>query len=537
MTKPSSTKVAVLVFAAALFAQGCGDSSTTPGKPAAIAPPAPTAMQNLVPEGTVGIVHIPNLKAFEDDVNRLVKAAEPTAPAVKVGDAAQEAGVEPGDIDLSRGAILAMTMAAGAQEPGITAVIPVRDAKATAAKVKSTNPGAVVDTEGDYAAVTIKGGAKRGGMPAKLGAALPEADVVVRLDMATLGKTFAPMLMAEAEQGLEAVGEAAASVKPMLDGLKSVIDGSSMWTIALRIDGGAVEVDVVMDFASGERATLPGFFKKSDLSALAKSIPEGGMFQMACSLDAERMIGALRDLMTASLAIYPEEQRAALKKLFETGTAATKHMGGGMAGTGSFGPDGMDIVMVIESPNPAEYMKVMTDMIGSADLKGTFMTVSPIEERTVEETKVRSFRLTMDASKMGEAAKTDLVESMWGKDGLHYNFAALGNRVLVSIGKDEILTRALKAAKSSSGTALSKAIAAAGPDTVGYVGIDMRAVMRFSVGVMAGITGGGKPKTPLAAGDPVPLTIALNAAPARLRTRISLDWIKLMNVMEEMKPK
>ena len=55
----------------------------------------------------------------------------------------------------------------------MTAIVPVRDDKAIAAKVKARNPGASVDAASGFAAVTPAGPYKRGGIPARLAGPIP----------------------------------------------------------------------------------------------------------------------------------------------------------------------------------------------------------------------------------------------------------------------------------------------------------------------------------------------------------------------------
>src|SRR6188472_3512947 len=86
-------------------------------------PPPPAAMMDLVPEGTVAVVYAPSVKGLEDDVHRLMDAVD-KEPGEKPGVAqlAQQMGVDAADLDMTRSAAVALTMAPGSQMPVMTAI-------------------------------------------------------------------------------------------------------------------------------------------------------------------------------------------------------------------------------------------------------------------------------------------------------------------------------------------------------------------------------------------------------------------------------
>ena len=91
----------------------------------------------------------------------------------------------------------------------------------------------------------------------------------------------------------------------------------------------------------------------------------------------------------------------------------------------------------------------------------------------------------------------------------------MGKRVVLVIGKEAMLRRALTAAKADSPTALSKAVVASGDDIVCYASFDLARMLNE---VIATLGTGDKP-----ASAPVVLTAVLNAQPDRMRARMSLD--------------
>src|SRR5262249_31099976 len=123
----------------------------------------PPAMLDLVPEGAVGIVYIPSLSGAEEAAKRLVATGSPDeARNVKLAEIAAMQGLDPADLDMSRGAAVAMVLAKDPQEPpGVTSIVPVKDEKAVAAKVKADRPGAAVETAGGFAAISPRGAYKK----------------------------------------------------------------------------------------------------------------------------------------------------------------------------------------------------------------------------------------------------------------------------------------------------------------------------------------------------------------------------------------
>ena len=189
--------------------QSGGKHGAAPGTGAAPTSAPPNAMMDLVPEGTVAVVYAPSVKGLEDDVHRIMDAAD-KEPGKKPGVAelAQQMGVDVADLDMTRSAAVALTMAPGSPMPVMTAILPVRDEKSLGAKLKAKMPEATVEAAGGYAAVTPEGPYKRrGGAPAQLKGPVPAGDLVVRLDVATLAKTSGPVLKAKEDELLEAMKE------------------------------------------------------------------------------------------------------------------------------------------------------------------------------------------------------------------------------------------------------------------------------------------------------------------------------------------
>src|SRR5262249_30622452 len=140
----------------------------------------------------------------------------------------------------------------------------------------------------------------------------------------------------------------ATSAKSVLDGVKRFVDASSVWDLAVRINGTAVETEIVMGFSDPAKSPS-GVFLKSDLAALAPGVPGDGMMSIALSIDGPKMWGLLQGFLQNSLEMYPPGTREAMKKLFESAGRGMGSMGPGMVMNGGFGPDGFEMTGVVQS--------------------------------------------------------------------------------------------------------------------------------------------------------------------------------------------
>lgn len=562
----SSRRLLAVAFACAFLVAGCGDSkkpgsnaasagggSGGGGGAAAAAPtqaPPPASMLSLSPEGTVGVVYVPNVKTLESGIERLAAlAGDKGGKAIELGQLAQMVGADLADFDLGKPAAIALTMKPGEPpDTGMTMILPVKDEKAIGAKIKGVNPGATVETAGGFAAVTPEGSYKKAGPPPSMNAPLPAGDLVIRLDVATLWKAFGPMGVSMVESQLSAMNDATGAapgsqmIKPMMDGLKAALDAASVCDLAFRLDGTAVELDVTLRFADGAKMPLEGMFGKTDLAALARAVPDDSMMLIAASVDQQRMWAAMQPFMMTSLDMYPAAERDKLRKMFEGMGDVLKSLGQGMAMSMDFSPQGMTGVGAMETKDATAYIKTMMQVTSGMEGKGATMSRTPPEERTVEGVKVTTYTMKVDASKLEGGDRPEVtaqarqtMTAMFGKEGVRVSVADLGTRALVAIGGDEPLTRAIKAAKaggSAPATPLSKALGAAGSDAVGYLRFDLGAMMAAMSRLMA--PDPAKPAPPI---ESAPMTFILNTGAKDVRLRMSVDVGKAMKVFQALMPK
>jgi hypothetical protein len=99
---------------------------------------------------------------------------------------------------------------------------------------------------------------------------------------------------------------------------------------------------------------------------------------------------------------------------------------------------------------------------------------------------------------------------------------------------------ASRAGKDAPATPLSKALAAAGPDTVAYVTIDLGTFMREMMAIASRAGGsktGRKPVIPAATSEANPVSFMLNASSKEIRARVTMDVEKVAKLAASSLPR
>lgn len=531
---------------------GCGDqkggSAGSGGGGAASATPraaAPEAILDLLPEGTVGVVYVPNVKALEDGVRRLAATTGDRRLAAKadIAKIIGELGVNAGDLDLTRPAAFAATLGSNRPEPVPTLIFAVKNESAIAGKVKARIPRAVVETAGGFAAVAPEGGYKRGTSPAQLRAPFPAGDVAVRLDVAALWRKFGPRVLTAVESELEwkrkGSEPAAALAQPVVDQARSILDAASVLDLAVRIDGTAVEIDASLRFADAAKAKALDLFAPADLRGLAGFAPEEGMLSFAAAVNPQKMWAAIEPAVSVALGAAPDSHRATVQEILATVGQAMKTLKSGVAMTGGLKDGRFEMTGALESSDPGVYIKALSDVttkVAGINVENSPVIATPLEERTIEGTKVSTVRLNLDRRQLPETRERETLTRMLGPTGLTYNFVPSGTRIGFVVGGDDTLKRTLAATKAGpSSSPLAIALGAAGSDTVGYMRLDLAAVMRETLAIRDRSRADPMPRPPMPElSEPLNVTCILNAGPDEVRLRLSADVGRAMKLFEAM---
>ena len=171
----------------------------------------------------------------------------------------------------------------------------------------------------------------------------------------------------------------------MMDGLQSVIDSSSVWDLAIRIDGTMVEIDATAHFTAGAKPRRSTCSERPISCALRGCCRRAkGMLSLAMSINPEKMWAAFQPFMKSSLEIYPEATRQAMEKMIAAAGGIMRAAGQGVVGSGGFTKSGLEMTGVMEPNDARAYVKNAADIMSKLDVKDSGITVAPPEESKVD---------------------------------------------------------------------------------------------------------------------------------------------------------
>jgi hypothetical protein len=328
----------------------------------------------------------------------------------------------------------------------------------------------------------------------------------------------------------------------MFDGFKAAVEAATVCDLVLTCEDTEIGVDATVHFADDAEVPFLDVFAKADLASLARAIPEDGMVSVAMAVDAEKLWASFEPFMTASLEMSPEPARKVFEQVYGSMATTMKSLGHGMAMSGGLKDGRIEVVGVVETPDPAGYLKAMLAMTEQLPKKDSPLSVAPKEERSIEGTKVTTLRLQVDSEEMAQAAggargaqARAAMQAMFGQDSFNYHFVPLEKRLLIVMGGDELLARAIKAGKAGATapvTPLAASLVGAGPDTVGYFRMDLGAMMHETAALAARASGTKTRRTPA---ESVPLTVILSIGDHQVRARASVDVGKATKAAQQMK--
>jgi hypothetical protein len=240
-----------------------------------------------------------------------------------------------------------------------------------------------------------------------------------------------------------------------------------------------------------------------------------------------------------------------MEEFFVAFGAMGPSFGPGMAMNLDFAPSGMEMVSMTESKDPSAYLAMVKTAYAKFGSGDSAVSAAPPVERTIDGIRVTTWRLKFDTAKLAESRAVaavpgvdpGVIDALYGKDGLDLSIAETGAGLLMVMGGDERLRQALKDAKSPpSGSetrrGLGKDLVDCGPDTVAFLKVDVRRLMRTMSNLMpksgADATLGLKN---IPDGEPVPIQWIVNAGADRLRWRLSLDIGRIAGLFSAAAPK
>jgi general secretion pathway protein G len=233
-------------------------------------------------------------------------------------------------------------------------------------------------------------------------------------------------------------------------GIRDVLDSAETLDAALRLDGNALELALVLTNAEGSALSNFGSKEKTELRALAGLLDlEAGM-SLLMGMDPVALSKRFQPMLESLLAAYPEALRPALKYCVEHMPELYGFAGSAQAGSMDFTPSGMRYRAYSRGGDPQKLLETYRKL----DELVPGVAFTDIPERELAGAKVRGLRVAIDLPALMEAlGKQDLpegvqpqfdsmLEKFFGKDGLSIQVATREGTAVMVFGGDEEYLRA-----------------------------------------------------------------------------------------------
>lgn len=441
----------------------CSGSDPVPAArdpvPAAKEPQAPESeLAKLVPDGTAIYVQAPSIDRLAASIGKVMAAFDPDRAAATDVDEMLEGLDLPGSMkEIDRTKPLAICLVLPTEpggEPSPTFLVPALSPESFVRSVAESGPGLTTAIHGGYVAVSMAAEAKPGSAPAAIALDLPTGDLVARLDVQRLVEHFRPMI----DMGLSQMTSAVESMPPQAtggmdvgpfvklyaDGIRSVLDSGQTLDLALRLDGGILEIASVL--IAREKSALDGFGsgQKTDAKALARYLDPQAPMGMVFGMDQALMLQRLRPLIEAACAMYPEPMRSGFQKMMGSADELAVQIGSAMCVNAAFGGDGLRYAGYLQPRDADKLVETYRTMMSSV----SGITLEELKEDEVDGVKVLRSRLRVDADVLfggqleaaGEEQKAQvkaMLERMYGANGLAFTIATQGDVTAIVMGGDD----------------------------------------------------------------------------------------------------
>ncbi len=437
-------------------------------------PPAGDALAKLVPLGTVVYVQAPSLERLGAAIHKTVATFSPEAAEKFDVDSMLHDMELPGstkEIDRQKPIAFCLVFPPTAEsEPTPAFLVPATAPEAFAKAVAGSGSHATAQVEGSYVLVSQSPDVKHGLDPAAIAMGLPAGEVVARIDVKRIVDRFRPYI----EMGLGQIEQMAAGMPPQAtsgmdvgplmktyaDGIRSVIDSGQTLDVAVRLDGNRLEIASAL--TTLEKSTLADFGskEKTDARAMARFVDSGAACAMVVGVDQAMLMKRFKPMIDTVFAMYPEPLRSGFQKMRASFDDLAAQMGSGMSISGDLGDGGLRYTCYIRPKDPAKLLAIYKTMLTSTP----GMTCEELKDGNIAGVPVTRWRVRVDAQafldaqgKAGTAeSKTQLknmMEKLYGKDGLTLTMATHGEVTAIVIGGDEAYLGGALARLSASGKA------------------------------------------------------------------------------------
>lgn len=414
--------------------------------------PAGQELAELVAPDAVVYAQVPSLDRIEEVALALTRAFAPgSEQAVDVDQMIGSMGlpIDPSQIDHARPIGISLSLVPGEDEPSFRLIVP------------ATEPGAFADmaammgmqaseSHGGWIALSMSPGAIAPGAPSRLATELPAGDVVVRVDVRALIERY----RSEIDAGLEEiVSETTAAAGEMPGGmnmgplmqvyvgaLRTFLESVADVDLAFRLDGGRLEF--LQECRMREGSLLADFGSKAptNVAEVASLVDAGSAMSMAAGMDPVALMQRFRPMMDALPEVYPEPLRPTMRALMGDTQSLAMLIGTGFAGSGGFGPKGMQFVSYLRPTDAQKLIATYGTMLRAVPNAGIEGPLA-VDVAGISATRFR-MRFDLDAlagtagAPEEERAKVrETMTALYG-EGMQLTLAAQGNRMAIVLGED-----------------------------------------------------------------------------------------------------
>ncbi|MAG56419.1 MAG: hypothetical protein CMJ83_09025 [Planctomycetes bacterium] len=506
-------------------------------------------LATLVPANALAVAYIPNLTNAEAKVRKIAAMIEEdAADMIDVAGLTAMAGGEELPIDGSKPAAIAVCPPEDDfADPTIVLMLPFKDAKKVGQDIASMGFDQDPVVRGNYVAFASEGNFKVGDTPSRLLVGLPNADGVLRIDLAAVLKTWGDEigegLEMAMEQALEESGgdpAAEAMIKPMFQWTRAVMDSADLLDINLKISDTNVNFGFDLREKKASAMAKSGLIKGGGLGRLAGLLPSSHALQMMMSLDIGGLMKTFMPMYKKIAESMPEEQRDAFNQVMDANLKLLDGLGSEFGFSMGASSKGIQLVQVFTADDPAAFVKKTLGFMNNE----MFQKIGVIGVAGETKDGISTVKMKFDWEKLGQMVgqpigdpemMVGIMKSIFGEDDPTMRLATVGeNTVVVTIGGGEALMRtALAGFEGGAKGGLKNTLDKAGRAPAMVFHMDLRKAVTQVISLVEAMDmGGDMPQ--VADGPPAPIGVYAGRSGLVYSAGITVEVAGVANMIKQM---
>ncbi len=453
--KKTSSLFCIPVLLGLLAAPSCSKEAGASADSGYLFPPrltqsVPADMGKLIPADALGYFHIQSLTSLTNKFKEIAESVEAgSGDEVDLLSPMTMIGLDPEQVDMDQPLGIALSLDSMGQ-PSPVLILPIKDPS------QFTQPMGEPVFSGKYLGMSPMGGdVVLGTSTPEQMQELPAGDFSARINLASLIEMYGPMaemflspqMLMSLDPNFPQDGPIVGMMESMMEGVRVGMENAQELELSVSLDGGALNMTCGFKVKPGGVLDMGPAKSDVDLMQLARhlNLEDANTYYM---LDANwALLSGFMDDLYASMAesFEPEEGKAFL-------AAATRYQkvlegAGPMVFTMSM-RDGVQMLGAMQHKDPAACVKEMEQMVAAmtaGDLKSLGVECEAVDPITVDGVTLQGYRMNMDQAamlkkqgleldeEMAERQK-EMMESMFGKDGMQLFYAAVEGELLFVMG-------------------------------------------------------------------------------------------------------